>query len=77
MKKAFIVCSLALFLAACGGGSGSEQNSAATESSTEASGGTNSENPPMIPTGVKGNSMLRMCTLVPRWTKRWQIRVKK
>lgn len=47
MKKAFIVCSLALFLAACGGGSSGDSN--ATGESTEATGGTSSENPPYDP----------------------------
>lgn len=49
MKKAFIVCSLALFLAACGGNSGADQNAAATENNTEASGDSESGNPPYDP----------------------------
>lgn len=42
MKKAFIVCSLALFLAACGGGS-SDKNTTGDENATEATTGTETE----------------------------------
>jgi len=49
MKKAFIVCSLALFLAACGGGTTSENHTTATENTAGAAEGTSSENPSYDP----------------------------
>lgn len=57
MKKAFIVCSLALFLAACGGGSSNDQQTN-TDQNTEATTGTETEtdadNPPYDPNRGEG-----------------------
>jgi len=57
MKKAFIVCGLALFLAACGGNSSNDNNNApADQNGTEATTGTETEsdNPPYDPKRGEG-----------------------
>lgn len=55
MKKAFIVCALALFLGACGGGSSSDEN-ATDDAVTEAPAGTETEsgNPSYDPNRGEG-----------------------
>lgn len=56
MKKAFIVCALALFLGACGGGSSSDDNATTDENGTEVTAGTETEagNPSYDPNRGEG-----------------------